>query len=487
MKDVFRVLGAWAIGLAAFAAMAGAAESPQGGSLLDVPSLVPSSDSSPASSTAPLPPPQKPKEALVPQVARGIGAAQRTVSLSGQFVVYCPDVRMRLAVAGFAEAVKRDVLEIFKAGDHWKMPVVIDIRQPATTDPGRSLSRVQLVETDGGWRTEIGVTLRDGQLRAVRFPQLVVRAVLLELAYRDQPPQPGTKYIEPPSWLVEGLAQINQRKATETAPNAMLFRQMIETGKLPGIADFLRSNVATMDDTSLAIHGMCAASLVSLLAGMHGGEASLYKMVRSLPDSDGDPVSLLLKNFPALGGSEASLEKWWTLGLARTSIADGATALSVADTDARLAALLTLTLTDEKKKTTTDFALSDYKIYLKNPKAKLALSARCAGLSALMGQSHPSMWIVEKEYAEIASKLMNGKTRGIDKELQQAAEHRALIVKHMDQVADYLNWYEATQMPEQSGAFADFLQSAKTLESQPPPKRDDAISRYIDQLEREFD
>ncbi len=486
MKAIFRALGAWALGIGMAAATAGAAEPQQGGgSLLDVPSLVPSPDASP-NAAAPQPP--KMKEALVPQVARGIGAAQRTVSLSGQFVVYCPDVRMRLAVTGFTEAVKRDVLEIFKVGDHWKMPVVIDIRQPATTDPARPLSRVQLVETDGGWRVEIAVTLRDGQLKAVRFPQLAVRAVLLELAYRDKPPQPGMKYTEPPSWLVEGLAEISQRKATETAPNAVLFRQMLETGKLPGIADFLRSNAATMDDTSLAIHGMCAASLVNLLAGLPGGEASLYKMVRSLPDSNGEPLSLLLKNFPALGGSEASLEKWWTLGLARTSIADGGMALSVADTDARLAALLTLTLvTDEKKKTTADFALADYKAYLKNPRAKPALSARGAELAALMGQSHPSMWIVEKEYTAIIARLIGGKTRGIDKAFQQVAEHRALIVKHMDQVADYLNWYEATQMPEQSGAFADFLRSAKTLEAQPPPKRDDAISRYIDQLEREFD
>jgi hypothetical protein len=424
---------------------------------------------------------------LVPQAVRGIGAAQRTISQSGQFVVYCPDVRMRLAVASFAETVKRDVLETLKAGDHWKMPVVIDLRLPSSTDPGRVLSRVQLIQTDGGWKTEVDITLREGQFKEVRFPQLIVRAILLEMAYRDRPPEVGKTYNEPPAWLVEGLAQISQRRATGAMPNAALFKQMIETGKLQGIGDFLRSNVTPMDATSLAVYDMCAASLVNLLMELPGGAAGLAKLVKELPASDGDPVALLLKSFPALGGTETSLEKWWTLGLAKTSVSDGAWSISAAETDAKLAPILTLTLvTDEKKKTKTDFALPDYKTYLKNPGARPALAGKAAALAELMGQAHPLMRPVVQEYLRIVQTLAQGKTRGMDKALQAVSDYRSLIVQRMDKIEDYLNWYEATQMPEQSGAFADYMKNAKAFEKQAPPKRNDAISRYIDQLEREF-
>ncbi|XHR28496.1 MAG: hypothetical protein ACFUZC_21595 [Chthoniobacteraceae bacterium] len=434
-----------------------------------------------------LPEPTPLNEPLVPQMARGMGAAQRSISQSGQFVIYCPDVRMRLAVASFAETAKRDVLETLKVGDHWKMPVVIDLRLPSSTDPNRVLSRVQLIQTDGGWKTEVDITLREGQFKDVRFPQLMVRAILLEMAYRDRPPGVGSRYNEPPAWLVEGLAQISQRRATGASPNAPLFRQMIETGKLQGIGAFLRSNVAPMDGTSLDVYDMCAASLVNLLIDMPGGPAGLAKLVKELPSSDGDPVALLLKSFPSLGGSETSLEKWWTLGLARTSVSDGASMITAAETDARLTPILTLSLvTDEKKKTKTDFALSDYKTYLKNPGARPALAAKGGALAVLLARAHPLMRPVVQEYLRIVSMLAQGRSRGMDKALADVVAYRSLIVGRMDKIEDYLNWYEATQMPEQSGAFADYMKSAKAFEKQAPPKRNDAISRYIDQLEREF-
>lgn len=428
------------------------------------------------------------KPTLPALTAPGMALTQRSVSQSGQFVIFSPDVRLRLAVSSFAETAKRDVMEILRQRDHWKMPIVIDLRRPASTDSARPVSRVQLVQTDAGWKVDVDVVLRDSEFKQVRFPQLVIRALLLEMAYRDRPPEVGTVYAEPPSWLVEGFAQVIQRRATGAPPDAALFRQLIDTGRLPKIADFLKSNVAAMDATSLSVHGACASSLLELLIDVPGGSAALGKMVKGLSDYDGDPVAMLLKYFPMLGGNPAALEKWWTLGLARYSTLDGHVSLSISDTDARLAPLLTVTVvTDEKKKTKTDFPLTEYKAMLKHPGAKPALFTRAASLTELLLQAHPLIRPVIQEYQGITLNLAQGKTRGIEKDLAAIASYRGMIVERMDKIEDYLNWYEATQMPEKSGAFADFMQSAKAAETHPPPKRNDAISRYIDQLQREFE
>ncbi|MDD5349814.1 MAG: hypothetical protein PHQ12_06350 [Chthoniobacteraceae bacterium] len=425
---------------------------------------------------------------LLPGTGRTQEPVQRSISKSGQFVVYCPDIRLRLAVMGYAETAKHDVLETLGLGDHWKFPIVIDLRKPASTDTGRPLSQVSLIQTDGGWKTEIDVELREGEFKKIRFPQLVIRAILLELAYRDHPPEIGVVYPQPPSWLIEGLAQTMQTRATGIQPDAALFRQLIETGRLPKIADFLKSNVDAMDPTSLAVHDACAASLLDLLAGTPGGKSGLARLIKGLPDSNGNDMELLLKYFPALGGNETALEKWWTLGLAHTSAADSHLALSVPETDARLTPLLKLTLvTDPKTKATTDYAITDYKAYLKNPDAKPALMESFKGLAVLLSQAHPLMRPVVWEYQRIAGELARGKTRGMDKALEAIAGYRQLIVARMDKIDDYLNWYEATQMPEQSGAFNDFLEGAKAAETRTPPKRNDSISKYIDQLEREFE
>ena len=108
-------------------------------------------------------------------------------------------------------------------------------------------------------------------------------------------------------------------------------------------------------------------------------------------------------------------------------------------------------------------------------------------LSNLLQQAHPLLRPVVLEYQRIFTELAAGKTRHINEALHDVASYRGLIVDRMDKIEDYLNWYEATQTPEQSGAFDDFLQGAKAMEKWTPPKRNDAISTYIDQLQREFE
>lgn len=418
-----------------------------------------------------------------------IDTLQRTVSTSKQFVVYCPDVRLRISVVGFVETAKHEVLETLGLGDHWQYPIVVNLQPPVSTDTRRPLRQVSLVQTEGGWKVQVDVVLEKGELKQIRFPQLILRAVLMELAYRKHPPKEGAAYAEIPSWLVEGLAQEMQTRATDIQPNAALFRKLIETGQIPAIGDFLKSNVDAMDPTSLAIYGTCSLSLMDMLTGLNGGKAALARLVMELGDATPtDPVSQLLAYFPTLGGSETALEKWWTLGLARYSALDRHLALSVAETDARLAPLLTLTLvTDEKLGTQKDFPLADFKAYLKFPATKMALFKQSNALAALLPQAHPLLRPAVLEYQRIVLYLAQGKTRHAEEDLNSVANFRGLIVERMDKIVDYLNWYEATQMPEQSGAFDDYLRGAKAMEKAVPPKGTDMISKYIDQVEREFE
>jgi len=204
-------------------------------------------------------------------------------------------------------------------------------------------------------------------------------------------------------------------------------------------------------------------------------------LIRNIPDANGDDVTLLLQHFPVLGGDETALEKWWTLGLAHASVRDGHLPLSLSETDRLLTPLLRLTVG------TTQYALADYKTYLKNDGASIALAGMVQKIAALSPQAHPILQPVLLEYQRIAVELARNKTSGIDKALENIAAYRELIIERMDKIEDYLNWYEATQMPEQSGAFTDFMQEAKDQGKWKPPQRHDVISKYIDQLEREFE
>ena len=422
---------------------------------------------------------------LSPSPAFGLN--QRSVSNSRQFIVYCPDVRLRMAVTGFVETAKASALQTLGLRDHWKFPIVVNLMRPSTGNSGRPLCQTSLIHTDEGYKVEIDVALREEQFREVHFPQQIVQAVLLEVAYRDHPPADGDTYANPPAWLVEGISERFQSRATESQPNAALFKQLIETGRLPKIREFLSSNLEVMDSTSRMIYAACASSLVEMLVGLPNGPDNLARIVKDLGKADPDPTAALLKNFASLGGSETALEKWWTLGLARNSASERFLGLSLEETNAKLTALLSLSLvTDPKTGTKATFGLEDYSKFMKVPTARAALFGQSNALAGLVPQAHPLLRPVVLEYQRIVSELARGKTHRVDEALREIGNYRVMVVDRMDKIGDYLNWFEATQIPERSGAFDNYLKAASALENAPAPKRDDAISKYIDQVNREF-
>jgi hypothetical protein len=56
----------------------------------------------------------------------------------------------------------------------------------------------------------------------------------------------------------------------------------------------------------------------------------------------------------------------------------------------------------------------------------------------------------------------------------------------MAEIDDYINWFEATQMESQSGAFNDYLRAAHKSQISAPRRRD-PLSVYLDALADHFE
>ena len=56
----------------------------------------------------------------------------------------------------------------------------------------------------------------------------------------------------------------------------------------------------------------------------------------------------------------------------------------------------------------------------------------------------------------------------------------------MDQIADYLNWYEATQRTQASGSFDEYIRTADQLDKDTATPRDDPITKYMDSVEQQL-
>ena len=273
--------------------------------------------------------------------------ATRTVSRFKQFVIYCPDAQLRGQIAGLVEEIKADVYDLLGEnadGWRWKIPIVISLA-PAS---GRTRPPVifQMISTPEGAKIDIDAEI-GADPAAVNLRKQVVRAVLLEIAYRDRPPiRGGQPYLEAPWWLVDGAIEIFRRRDLEV--DSELFRRLIENNKMPRIEEFLTLRAGGLGETAEAIDAACAMGLVQALIEQPNGRAGLGQLVRHWPDTGGDPVAALKKDFPVLADGGASLQKWWTLNLARFAAADRYRGLTVEETEKQIVPLLQIELVIDK-------------------------------------------------------------------------------------------------------------------------------------------
>jgi hypothetical protein len=418
--------------------------------------------------------------ALLP--AGAIDPRQHSDSATKQFSVFCEDVPLRMRVVSFAEEVKRDVLQLLGEGDAWRAPIVIAIQRGSTSRPGEPAAQVRLIESMPGFKVQIDVRIGDDPT-AVNLQKQIVRAVLLEYAYREAGVKGGTEFREAPWWVVEGAIQIIRQR--ETGANSDLFKRLIETNKLPPLESFLTEKPDELGVTARAVDQALAACLLQLLASQPGGKASLARLVRAWPQSDGDPAALLRKAFPALAADEATLQKWWTLGLARFAAADRYKGLNAAETEKELEPLLSIEIPAGKPGEKKTFALGDFAQFIKLPASRAVLAERHTLIIALSARAHALHRPVLTDYEQVFSLLARRKTGGVRERLARIEEYRATVLRRTGEIADYLNWFEGTQMGVRSHAFDGYLKTANEISEQ-ERKPSDAISRYLDAFEHAF-
>lgn len=101
-------------------------------------------------------------------------------------------------------------------------------------------------------------------------------------------------------------------------------------------------------------------------------------------------------------------------------------------------------------------------------------------------RAHPLYRPVIGEYASVIQSLMMGRETGVAEQLA-AIRKRHLEAREMARaVESYVDWYVADQTPVYSHAFDDYLKLRDDLEKQSIP-RADAVSRYLDAIQQEFE
>jgi hypothetical protein len=326
-----------------------------------------------------------------------------------------------------------------------------------------------LSQTGGGLKLQLDLTVRLQMDRAAIERELL-RAVLLEMMYRNQSNlAPGTAYVEPPEWLIEG--------ALALAPGCNrtpFIEALAASNRIVSLEDFLRqhSGFSELDFPAQQLYRAYSLALVQILSGGADGPARLGRYIGNLWQASNDPLKDLRAEFSELAGSDA--EKVWKSNI--TSLREQTDEmLTFAETERRLDDLLSnksLDLQDlaQRKISTSETA---------------ELKQMSLALVLLSTRANPVSRFTVDEYQRITELLAAGKRKGVAARLARLQATRARISARMSEVDDYLNWFEATKLETHSGMFADYIDPEEQTRAR-APRRHDALSVYLDAVEKQF-
>jgi hypothetical protein len=267
-------------------------------------------------------------------------SARVQVSLSRQFIIRDPPsangffptldlsavphlVRFEptlLAVS--CERIKKALLEVIEARDHWRGAVFLELH------PARSVDETIVITSflgDGEWT--YCVDLPD-TLQAARLVSAVVQVLLLEMANRN-----SGNCAELPAWLAEGLTRqiilssdvdlvlespkggwsLNSLSWRKSNPLARAHDELRDLAPLT-LAELSWPGPGQLDGEAGEAYRSSAQLFVYELLRLERGPACLRTFIERLPGHLNWQISLL-DAFRSHFGGQLDLEKWWALQL----------------------------------------------------------------------------------------------------------------------------------------------------------------------------
>ena len=386
----------------------------------------------------------------------------RSVSPSGQFVIYSGDAVWRGAISKLAEQTKTNLLAILQRRDEWAIPVVINLQVRAANLPEIPNTALRFSQTGSGLKLQLDLAI-SRELKSQSVDREILRVILLEMIYRKQNGlASGARYVEPPNWLLEGLLGLTPNRDRAAMINALAVPE-----RIPSLDEFLRERPELLDPVAQSLYRGYSFALVQLLAE---SPAQLGRYIDNLAAASNDPLADLQKSFPRLAGKEA--ENMWKSKIASVKESDRTDLLTYWQTNENLNALL------------RSLPLEDFCQKKLGAEQKLALKEFGEQLLLLAARANPALRPIVQDYHQCVAQLSLGKNHGVAKKLGDLKSLRERLSARMTEIDDYMNWFEATQMQTPSGLFENL--NASSDPSSPRPHRKDAFSSYLDAMESEF-
>lgn len=385
---------------------------------------------------------------------------------------------LRSAVSHAAETLKSKALTLLEVRDQWSVPILLNLQPSQANLPEIPAVALNFSQTGAGLKIQLDLLI-DRDFQPAILQREVLRALLLEMSYRTLPSLPaGAPYVPPPDWLVDGILTLDN----ETPE---IFEGLESAASHPPtLKSLVTQKTGSLDSQSRALYRACSSALVRLLLGHENGHTELTRYIADLPRASSDALLDLQAHFPWLGKEAEMMENFWSENIARVAQERRFVLMTFAATSEQLDDCLRIKVGQDREKNNP--LTLDQTVRANRPnidsKAATELAQR---LTILASRAHPLLRPVIADYQMAAEMVARKKRHRLIKRLAGSAALREKIAARMDEVDDFMNWYEATQAKTTSGVFRDYQHAADSSEE--IPRRHDAFSVYLDALETELE
>ena len=426
-------------------------------------------------------------QVVAPPPSTAPAAPERVVSRSQQFRVTGGDSLVRGSVALLAEETKDELLKLTGETDAWKVPVTIGLYgKQGDPLPARTVS-MRLVVVEGVSELQLDVHLSHG-IEQERFKRAATTALLYERALHARSGEASDRPLVVPPWLADGLREATAWQLNQS--DRRLYEALFKHGGLFKIDELFtvsENAFEDMDGAMRAAFRVSSGAMVMALLEQPQGKEAFRAFLTEVAAYEGEMPSLLRKHFPELNLSETSLAKWWALQFASKGGLNLLTdTFTIQQTEAALAEGLHLQFrTPEGIVQQKPLAAWPELAALKEPERHAAVRHSQDALVRLSYRCFPSYRRLLASYQQSLGALAQNKTKDTARQLAELDETRATMLARAKRARDYLDWFEITRARETSGAFDDYLRLKERLKAN-PHHRQDALSEYLDRMDRLF-
>ena len=418
---------------------------------------------------------------LVSLTTSSLAVNNRSVSGSQQFTIICPDRDLRQNLTGAFDEVRRGLFSELGIQLGAQTPIYVNVQPRKIAEYSAKTCNTRWLEAPEGARVQLDV-LVDDNMPAPRMQEHIVNALLLTIKYRNNPPPGGQMYSDPPAWMVEGLSEKIRLQTRE--PDAALYRGLLNAKRIPELENWLKVVPGKLDAAALGIYRAYACSLIAFFTDQPNGKKKLAEFLERGPSEPMAALDWLAKAFPNMGEKGKNLAKWWSLSLAKLSASDRYLSWSGPDTNKALEAALELKISEGTERKT--FQLEQYQEFIKSPGFPAAVATLKSDLVRLTIHAHPLYRPLLAGYQDVAERLQRGRVRNLDAKLGELQTLRADLNQRLQDVSDYLTWFEATQAAKSGpGEFDSYFRLMESFRQPRPPSRE-PIGRYMDAMEAEM-